>query len=67
MVVNCWDGGTENVTLWSGNPAAAVHAGLLGVRGMGARQRRSGGQAAAMRDARREGDPALPRRARFEP
>ncbi|GAA1973956.1 hypothetical protein [Catenulispora subtropica] len=50
LVVNCWDGTTENVTLSTGHPAA-VHAGLLGVRGMGAHPERLAGQAAAMRDA----------------
>ncbi|NUR27391.1 MAG: hypothetical protein HOV83_16355 [Catenulispora sp.] len=50
VVVNCWDGNTENVTL-SASHSIPVHAGLLGVRGMGAHPERSADQMAAMRAA----------------
>ncbi|GAA2021836.1 hypothetical protein GCM10009839_18730 [Catenulispora yoronensis] len=54
VVVNSWDGSTENVTLSTGHPAA-VHAGLLGVRGMGAHPERLAEQATAMRTAGAKG------------
>ncbi|NUP48441.1 MAG: hypothetical protein HOW97_14200 [Catenulispora sp.] len=50
LVVNCWNGEARTVTAATGQPAA-VYAGLLGVRGMGAHPERLAEQAAAMREA----------------
>ncbi|MFL6109806.1 MAG: hypothetical protein ACJ786_00410 [Catenulispora sp.] len=50
VVVNCWDGTTENVALATAHSVAA-YAGLLGVRGMGANAERLPEQVAAMRAA----------------
>ena len=50
IVVNCWDGSSENVAL-STSHAVATYAGLLGVRGMGAQSERLAEQVAAMRAA----------------
>ncbi|NUR58007.1 MAG: hypothetical protein HOV87_04805 [Catenulispora sp.] len=54
VVVQCWNGDSENVRLSAGH-GVAVHAGLLGVRGMGARPELLAEQGAAMRGAGAEG------------
>jgi hypothetical protein len=50
VVVNCWNGSTDTVARALGHDAA-VSAGLLGVRGMGAPTDRLAEQAIAMREA----------------